>query len=395
MRSFPTSLLVLLFIVIVLRIDFFFTVVYFLVAIYLLSRQWSQRSSTQVRVERRFVPRAFIGDRVPVEVTVRNAGWLPVPWLEVSESIPLPLLSERLPGQVLSLGVHEQRRLTYTLRCRRRGYYALGPMTLETGDLLGVDRRVRKCEEGEHLTVYPRIVPLAELGIPTRSALVALPAASPLFEDPSRIMGVRDYRRGDSPRRIHWSSSARVGKLVVKRYQPAIARETLICLDLDEEHYGTPRRDESIELAIVAAASIANHIIVVEGLPVGLATEAWDPRVDERRRVSLPPRAERSQLVQILEVLGRVQAAQAGSFVELLRRESVHLSWGSTMVVITAYESDELADTMVYLKRTGFAVILVVVDRLAVAPDAASNVVGLPVHRIRSEPDLAATLASR
>ncbi|NIN74493.1 MAG: DUF58 domain-containing protein, partial [Xanthomonadales bacterium] len=98
---------------------------------------------------------------------------------------------------------------------------------MQTGDLLGIERRSVARAEPSYLTVYPRVVPLQKLGLPTRSPLVALPAGAHLFEDPARVMGVRDYQPGDSPRRIHWTATASAGRLLVKQYQPAIARETL------------------------------------------------------------------------------------------------------------------------------------------------------------------------
>jgi len=382
----------MLIIVIFFRVDFFFTVVYFLIAIYVLTRQWSQRAAAQVRAERSFIPRAFPGDRVTVDLTVRNDGWLPIPWMEINESVPVALVVERFQNQVISLAGHEQRTLTYSLQCRRRGYYALGPMTAESGDLFGVDRRITKFDRQDCLTVYPRVVPLQHLGIPTHSALVALPAASPLFEDPTRVMGVRNYQRGDSPRRIHWSATARTGTLVVKQYQPAIARETLICLDLDQEHYGKAHSEVAIEMAIVAAASIASHVIEREGLPVGLATEGWDPKVTALQRVSLPPRAERSHLVSMLDILGRVEMSpiMPAPFEHLLRGESVHLSWGASIAIITGREREKLSDMVLYLKRAGFALSLILIEPRGWLgkENEQSKLSGVPVHRVWTDQDL-------
>jgi uncharacterized protein (DUF58 family) len=134
---------------------------------------------------------------------------------------------------------------------------------------------------------------------------------------------------------------------VVKQYQPAIARETLICLDMHDEGY-TPRRlYEATELAIIAAASIASHIVLREGLAVGLATEAFDPIAEQRRHISLPPRTERAHLMaSVLETLARVQLAPDAPITRWLRAESARISWGATMVVITGCESEELYDAL-------------------------------------------------
>jgi uncharacterized protein (DUF58 family) len=263
---------------------------------------------------------------------------------------------------------------------------------MQTGDLLGMVGRSQVEVTPQHIIVYPRVVPLQRLGLPTRSPQVALPARSPLFEDPARIMGVRDYQRGDSPRRIHWTATASAGRLLVKQYQPSIARETLICLDLDREDYGQRQRYTATELAIVVAASIANHVIVSEGLPVGLTTEAWDPLLDERARFFLPPRSERAHLMSLLEVLARVRITSATSFTDLLRRESVNLPWGATLAVITGRESEALFDTLVHLRRAGFAVALIVVQPAHPSAELQSwaDLLGVPIQRVWAEQDLEA-----
>jgi uncharacterized protein (DUF58 family) len=390
MRSFVPFLLILFVIAAFLRVDFFFTIVYLFFAVYLLSRLWTRRTVHHLRVQRRFTDRAFCGEQVTVDTVVHNAGWLPIPWLEVHESLPIELTVPPFYCEVVSLGPHERRRFHYTLYCRRRGYYPVGPLRMQTGDLLGMVRQSQAQVAAEHVIVYPRVVPLQQLGLPTRSPLVALPARWHLFEDPARVMGVRDYQRGDSLRRIHWTATASTGRLLVKQYQPSIARETLVCLDLDEAGYERRQRYTATELAIVVAASIANHIIVREELPAGLITEAFDPLSEEQSQFLLPPRSERAHLMSLLEVLARVQIATESSFVDLLRRESVKLSWGATLSVITGRESEELFDTLVYLRRAGFAVALVLVQP---APPSAelqkrADLLGVPIHRVWRERDL-------
>ncbi len=390
MRDFVPFLLILFIIAVLLRVDFFFTIAYLFFAVYLLSRLWTRRTVQRLRVQRRFVNRAFPGDRVTVDLTVQNAGWLPVPWLEVHESLPVRLTVPPFHREVISLGPRERHHFAYTLNCRQRGYYPIGPLMMETGDLLGLARHTLTRVAPEHIIVYPRVIPLQRLGLPTRSPLVALPARSHLFEDPARVMGVRDYQRGDSPRRIHWTATASTGRLLVKRYQPAIARETLICLDLDRNDYGQRQRYTATELAIVVAASIANHIVVREGLPAGLATEAQDPLLDRQARFFLPPRSERAHLMSLLEVLARVQITSAAPFVNLLRRESVNLPWGATLAVITGRESEPLFDTLVYLRRAGFAVALILVRSPPPSAELQKRaaLLGVPTHRVWYERDL-------
>jgi uncharacterized protein (DUF58 family) len=392
MRNFVPFLLIVFFIAALLRMDFFFTIAYLFFAIYLLARLWMRGTVDHLHVQRRFTDHAFTGDQVTVDVSLRNTGWLPIPWVEVHESLPVELTASAFHREVITIDPRESHQLRYALNCRRRGYYPIGPLKMQTGDLLGIIGRSQVEVPSEHIIVYPRVVPLQRLGLPTRSPLAVLPAHSPLFEDPTRIMGVRDYQRGDSPRRIHWTATASTGRLVVKRYQPAIARETLICLNLDQADYRQRQRYTATELAIVVAASIANHIIVKEGLPVGLITEAWDPLLEQRTRFSLPPRTERAHLMSLLEVLARVQVAETTPFVDFLRRESVNLPWGATFTIITGRESEALFDTLAYLRRIGLAVTLILVQsgRPSGELQRRADLLGVPIHRVWKEQDLKA-----
>jgi uncharacterized protein (DUF58 family) len=387
MRRLVPYLLLLFLIAAVLRVDFFFTIVYLLFTVTLLSRLWTRRVSGQLRAERSFVNRAFSGDQLRLRLTVRNDGWLPVPWLHVHESLPVELTTPPSLREVISLGPQGRHAFTTTLDCRRRGYYDIGPLRLQAGDLLGLVGPRRVEMRSECCIVYPRVLPLQELGLPTRSPLVALSAPTPLFEDPARIMGVRDYRQGDSPRRIHWTATASAGQLLVKQYEPSIARETLVCLDLTLENYEGRRRYTATELAIVVAASIAHHVVVNEGLPVGLATEGWDPLAETRARFFLPPRSGRAQLMGLLEVLARIEVAEVTPFPDLLRRESVNLPWGATLTVIAGRESEALFDTLVYLRRAGFAVALILVQPAYVSADlrGRADLLGMPVHHVWQE----------
>jgi hypothetical protein len=91
-----------------------------------------------------------------------------------------------------------------------------------------------------------------------------------------------------------------------------------------------------------------------------------------------------------LEVLARVQVAPEASFAELLRRAGVDLAWGATLTVITGRESEALFDTLLNLRRAGFAVALILVQpgRPSAELRKRSDLLNLPVHRVWRERDL-------
>lgn len=394
MQNLVPVVIVLFLLAAVLRIDFYFHIVYLLAGVYVLSRLWTHQGLRQLEADRRLVNRAFPGEDIPVTLTVRNAGWLPIPWVEVHDSLPVEMISPPFYREAITLTGHETRRFHYTLTGYKRGYYPIGPLWVHVGDMMDAAPTRSRQTQREYIIVYPRVVTLEKLGLPTHSPLASLPAPAPLFEDPTRVMGVREYQVGDSPRRIHWTASASAGQLLVKRYQPAIARETLVCLDLDRDSYQGKRFRDASELAVITAASLANHITHRERLAVGLVTQADDPLTEETARFSLAPRRERAHLMSIFETLARVQLTSDAPipFAELLRQESVALSWGSTIVVITGRERAGLFDMLAYLRRTGFAVALILVmppPSDGTLPGRA-QLLGIPVYHVWQEEDLEA-----
>lgn len=389
MSRYVVFLLVLLVIAAVLRIDFFFTVAYLLFGLFVLGRLWVRRSLDGLKLSRAYTNRAFSGDDVTVRVTLHNTSRLPAPWVQAHESLPVELIAPPFHREVFSLAAGEQRYFEYTLHCRRRGVYLVGPLQARGGDLFGLEPARQTELAAESMVVYPQIVPLPRLSVPTHSPLAALPAATPLFEDPARVSGVREYQRGDSPRRIHWTATATAGRLLVKQYQPAIARETLLCLDLCAEAYAPRRRFEATELAVVVAASLANHIIVRERLPVGLTTEAADFPSGQPAPYFLPARRERAHLMNVLELLARVQPAAAQPLAERLRQLPGRVAWGTTLIAITGDASPDLFDALAALRRAGVVVALVQV-LAAPRPEqvARAAVLGVPLRQVWREQDL-------
>jgi len=376
-----------------MRLDFLLYILYVFFGLYLLSRWWVRQAMERLRFTRSLATeRAFLGERVPVEVEVSNSGLLPLPWLHLRENLPLDLHVPNVLQRVVSLLPRERETIRFELHGWRRGYYAVGPLSCRAGDLFGVTEVVRQGAAQDHLIVYPKIVPLPGLALPSLSPFGTLPSQQRLFEDPTRVMGVRDYQPGDSPRRIDWKTSAVLGRLQVRRYQPAISVEAFVMLNLNATEYSRRGRFTAPELAIVVAASVANQLIE-RRQAVGLATNGTDPLATSSGQPKLPLRKGRGHLMSCLDLLARVQVthdAEALPFTALLRQASLGLSWGSTLVVVTGQEDGALMPTLVHLRRRGFLAVLVLVDREAdfLRTRARARQIGVPAYRIAREQDL-------
>lgn len=392
MFSLLPAALVLFILASLFKISFIFNVSYVLFGVYLLASFWSRRSMADLRIQRRYQERALLGDVVEVELAVENRGWLPVPWLEVHDRLPLALATPPFFRALVSLQPREKRVFRYELHCRQRGWYPIGPLTVQLGDVFGVRNRQQDYAAGAHLTVYPKILPIDELGLPSKSPFGHLRTQQLLYEDPSRVVGVRDYQSGDSLRKINWKVSASSGRLQVKKLEPAMTLETVILLNVDTSEYTRQHAYSGAEMAIIVAASIANHLAGLRQ-EVGLLSNGTDPADPSLAGLTgYLPRKGRSQLTAILELLGRLVVTNDRRFWPLLSNEIRRLPWGATLVLVTPRETSQLLETVLPLRRSGFSVVLVYVDyanpEVYELAHQRAAVLAVPSYRVWREEDV-------
>src|SRR6202040_2097818 len=100
----------------------------------------------------------------------------PVPWVLLEDMLPARALVERHARlkvrkkrmKLAMLWGHGTTELRYEIEFKMRGYYQVGPLVLESGDLFGLHRRYRVGSEPHFVLVYPRIVPLEGYDLTSR-----------------------------------------------------------------------------------------------------------------------------------------------------------------------------------------------------------------------------------
>lgn len=358
--SFLIILLFALFIL--LRVEFIFYVIYVLFGTWVLSRWWAGRALSHLRAQRIYTDHAFLGEQVPVQLQLTNHSRLPIPWLRISESVPLALHSPNFVRRVAFLPSRGRVAVTYTLDCRRRGYYTLGPLSLHTGDLFGFSEVQGQEAKVDTITVYPRIIPLSRLGLSSDLPFGTVRTRQRLFEDPTRLIGLREYQAGDPLHRIHWKVSAHSGDLLVTKLDKAISLETAILLNLNAADYDPQWAVVSSEWAIVVAASLAHHL-TEQRQPVGLLTNGRDP-LSQGQAPAILPRSGRSHLIKILEVLARIELTSDGGwpFPVWSRQAALHLGWGTTAIAITPKGDEATCQALHQLQRAGLNAVLIVIE---------------------------------
>ena len=387
--TFLPLLIALLLIASFLRGDFALTLIYLVVGALVTGMFWVRRAVTQVETGRRFTTHAFLGEKIKIDLHVQNKGWLPLPWLELRETLPVALVGPNHFQSVIYLGPRGDAHFEYSVDARKRGYYPIGPLSISTGDILGLSDSLLVQHQAEALIVYPKIIPFTSMNIPSQSPQGTLRHTLPLFEDPTRVFGKRGYTSGDSLRRIDWKSSASSGRLQVKLFEPSIALETFVVLNLHSEDYHYRTRIDSTELAIVIAASVSNWIVGQKQM-VGMMVNGQDPVAGDGRPQSIPPRKGKRHMMRLLETLARVGIVDHSALVPLLQQERYHLAWGTTLIVITGSLRDDLLDELYQARRSGQNAIVILAggDMSDEAGHQRAKTFGIPVFLITTERDL-------
>ncbi|HEU4672070.1 MAG TPA: DUF58 domain-containing protein [Candidatus Limnocylindrales bacterium] len=326
---------------------------------------WAGRVLDRVVYRRHLADAPLVaGDEVPFAIEIWNAQRLPLPWVRVDDRASASVeIRERRLSLVEDFGValrnawtlapHERVTRHFTLRGTRRGIIELGPARLEAGDLFARSADTRVDASVERRLVRPRVVPvrIPEAGDPWG---LAERARRGLLEHPTSYAGVREYRPGDPVRRIHARTSARIGRPVVKRFDPARERDVLLVLDI-QTGGGPPGsltfEEDLAEELCVAAGSIAARLLA-DGAAVGLAVAAYAASL--RRIAFLAPSEARDQLGRILDTLARLSPFPSASFEQLAANAARFLRPGVSIVVLTARDPRPLAPVLRRLDRSGF-----------------------------------------
>ena len=358
--------------------DLFYNLTYLIAAIIVLSYLWTWISINWVQVSRyTWAKKAEVGKISEERFVVRNTGLLPKLWLEVRDHSDLP--DHQASYVINSFGARRERGWTVRTLCRQRGRFTLGPITLTTGDPFGLFSMRRELPQTSTMIVYPATVEIATFATPTGQ----LPGGDALRRRThyvtTNVRGVRDYAPGDSFNRIHWPSTARKERLIVKEFELDPMADIWLFLDMDRSVQAAlewkpdlERREPALlwarrprlelaptteEYGVTIAASLAKHFII-RNRAVGLVAYA------QQREVIPADRGER-QLSKILEILAVIRAGGRISLAQVMAAEGMHLRRGTTAIVVTSSPNKDWVIASRHLEQQGLRVAAVLI-----APDS-------------------------
>ena len=359
--------------------DMFYQLAYAIVLVLVLSLFWAWTGVRWLRFARKtHIRHAQVGQPLEERLAVRNTGRLPKLWLEVDDQSNLP--GHHAGFAVSNLAPGGERGWNVRTTCQERGRFTLGPITVTSGDPFGLFRLSRKVPATSTIVVYPGTVDLKMFPLP----IGYLPGGDALRRRTHYVTtnaaGVREYAPGDGFNRIHWPSTAKRDRLIVKEFELDPMADVWVMLDMHRDaHYDAGpfqwrqqlleldrqppwvRRPKRLDLppsteeyAVTAAASIAQYFLRHDRA-LGLAA------VGQRREVIQADRGER-QLSKILETLAVLRAEGRFALQEILAAEAMGLPRGTTLIIVSSSIDTRWPVVARHLDRSGLNVVAVLID---------------------------------
>jgi uncharacterized protein (DUF58 family) len=356
----------------------FFSLTYLFTALLLLSFLWAWFSVHWLRITRQIRARDVqVGNFIEERLVIENTGWLPKLWIELKDEANLP--GHRGNRVISDLAGKRQRSWHVRTFCYQRGRFTLGPISLSSGDPFGLFLFTKELLDfTSYVVIYPMTVDLPAFQPPLGEQTGGEAMRRRTHYITTNVAGIRDYVFGDSFNRIHWPSTARTNRLMVKEFELDPMADVWIFLDMEKRvqaglsyneipppplpevhwvrlpEFKLPPSTE--EYGITIAASVSKHFLA-QNRAVGLITYANA----YHREIAQSDRGER-QLTRIYEMLAVTQAYGMIPLAEVLAAETLRFGRNTTLIIITPAVDPEWVAVAHHLMSRGVRVTAIVTD---------------------------------
>lgn len=211
-------------------------------------------------VDQHMQTQAIIGEELNLNCSVHKNVMLPVDWLRLVSIFTGDKL-HKVPGPEAAIVVpslEKKAAFVWKMKADKRGIHKAPVIWLESSFPLGLVWFRKKFIPltKPSVTIYPKVVPIKGFFLyklpPSTMSASAIAITNVISRQSTQTVGVREYVRGDSPRFIHWASSARTGRLLVREFEA----EGLSAFDVFLNLCAPWANEKQFELAICAAASL-------------------------------------------------------------------------------------------------------------------------------------------
>lgn len=336
--------------------------------IYGYSRLWNRETTGKIILTVRAEDNHLTdGDIAVLWLALENRSWLPIPWLELFQKMPAGmqahLMGEWKDEIVFRTFLLPRQRVQRRYEVRgARGLHKFDKADVQYGDGIGLRAVGAQLEAQETVLVRPGFLEDLELTLHLTELVGEKAVVRWYQEDTSRLQGVRSYQMGDPYRHIHWAATARTGGLMVKQFETTSETEYYVVMNQQFfEPYWTGTIRAVVEHQCMLAATLLRQADE-QGYLTGLYTNAgWSGFGG----LHVPVGRAQDHFEVMLESLGGILPRSTGPFAELLQSLRGRLGERSTIMLLTAFWSPEIATAVEQLRGEGHHIVLVAYGKTA------------------------------
>ncbi|MFD2655543.1 DUF58 domain-containing protein [Gracilibacillus thailandensis] len=354
-------------------------IVVLLIIIFLQGMLYSKFGLKGITYQRAFKQDAvFEGETIEMVDEIANKKLLPIPWIRL-ESKMSPYLITQLKKEQLQQGEMFHRTLfsllpyqKVTRRHRligaKRGYYPLNTVSVTTGDGIGFGEVFDSFEASTAVTVYPKLVPLEDIPLPSHSWLGDITVKRWIVEDPFLQAGIREYQQGDPLNSINWKATARTQSLQINKKDFTADHHLMIYVNFDtNEDIRMPiEQPEMVEKGLSYAASLANYAIE-QGISTGFGCNGYfvEPFTNTTDRIKpsvrVAPSNSGQQIAYILDAIAKVKMDRSRNFRAFLQEDIDQGLTKTDMIIFAIRRTEKMEKQIAQLEGLGNAVELVII----------------------------------
>ncbi len=299
------------------------------------------------------------GENNNIIIKVYNDSIFPVSYMEIENSL-LKNNMKKYRGDIISVAINGNKHIKKDITIPIRGEYRLGSTTSVISDIFGVFTWKNSYSHNETIKVYPNIYPLKNIKIRganlrefnTKAMMKELNKGPESLET---IKNIREYRIGDSYRRVNWKVSAKHGKLFVKEYESSESPRIHVFLDLRKDSFSLDKdgikEEEIVEFFLSLISYMQEKSSNSQAIIMGENAEVFNT-------------SDKEHLEGLKNHMMSKYSEGRGKLSLFMKRFIFNVNKKSAVVIVTYDMSKENIDYFIDLSTEGYEVTVFYLDKI-------------------------------
>lgn len=287
-----------------------------------------------------------VSDTASISIIVENLGIIPSPYLYV-ESKVLRQLIKGYKGNLIFLGVNNNKWITNEILFKKRGIYDFGDISLETNDLFCIFKSTRNIHNKLDIIVYPKVYDLSNVNLSGRHSYENLINSKSGIDDLTLIKDIRKYNVGDNLKKVHWKLSAKHGELYVKNFDSVSGKECNLLINMHSNNLSNELSEIIEEDMVDFSVSLTKYMMNAR-IKTRLFIHA-----KEQKNIDVEFREDFSGVMEYFLTARSDATTEFDSFIKLNLR---HIPKGNWIGIISVTVDDNLRNILMNLKGMGYKV---------------------------------------